>query len=203
MLVTGGAGMIGSTLVDQLVERGAAEIVVLDNFVRGRRENLELGGGERPRDRGRGRRPRPRPGRRADCDGIDVVFHQAAIRITQCAEEPRLALEVLVDGTFNVVEAAAAAGVRQARRRLLGLGLRAGGRVPDRRAAPPLRQRHPLRRGQGLQRGPAAQLPRDDRARLRRPALLQRLRPADGRPRRLHRGAGPLDGADRRRQSRR
>ena len=42
---------------------------------------------------------------------MDVVFHQAAIRITQCAEEPRLALEVLVDGTFNVVEAAAAAGV--------------------------------------------------------------------------------------------
>ena len=37
----------------------------------------------------------------------DLVFHQAAIRITQCAEEPRLALEVLVDGTFNVVEAAA------------------------------------------------------------------------------------------------
>ena len=40
--------------------------------------------------------------------GSDVVFHQAAIRITQCAEEPRLALEVLVDGTFNVIEAAAA-----------------------------------------------------------------------------------------------
>ena len=40
--------------------------------------------------------------------GIDLVFHQAAIRITQCAEEPRLALEVLVDGTFNVLEAAAA-----------------------------------------------------------------------------------------------
>jgi nucleoside-diphosphate-sugar epimerase len=46
-------------------------------------------------------------------EGIDIVFHQAAIRITQCAEEPRLALEVLVDGTFNVVEAAAASGVRK------------------------------------------------------------------------------------------
>jgi UDP-glucose 4-epimerase len=43
----------------------------------------------------------------------DVVFHQAAIRITQCAEDPRLALEVLVDGTFNVVEAAADAKVRR------------------------------------------------------------------------------------------
>jgi UDP-glucose 4-epimerase len=45
--------------------------------------------------------------------GIAVVFHQAAIRITQCASEPRLALEVLVDGTYEVVEAAADAGVRK------------------------------------------------------------------------------------------
>src|SRR6202044_224123 len=45
--------------------------------------------------------------------GIDLVFHQAAIRITQCATEPRLALEVLIDGTYEVVEAAAAAGVRK------------------------------------------------------------------------------------------
>src|SRR5947209_6555837 len=46
-------------------------------------------------------------------DGMDAVFHLAAIRITQCAEDPRLALEVLVDGTFDVVEAAADAGVRK------------------------------------------------------------------------------------------
>ena len=110
VLVTGGAGTIGSTLVDQLVDAGAAEVVVLDNLVRGRRANLDealvsgvvelVEGDIRDRDlvhdltRGR-----------------DLVYHQAAIRITQCAEEPRLALEVLVDGTFNVVEAAAQAGV--------------------------------------------------------------------------------------------
>ncbi len=40
MLVTGGAGTIGSAVVDRLVEAGAAEVVVVDNFVRGRRENL-------------------------------------------------------------------------------------------------------------------------------------------------------------------
>ena len=45
--------------------------------------------------------------------GIDIVFHQAAIRITQCAEEPRLALEVMADGTFNVLEAAVKAGVKK------------------------------------------------------------------------------------------
>ena len=112
ILITGGAGTIGSNLADQLVERGAAEVVVLDNFVRGRRDNLawaEANGNVTIvegdiRDRDLVRRV---------TEGIDVVFHQAAIRITQCAEEPRLALEVLVDGTFNVVEAATDAGVRK------------------------------------------------------------------------------------------
>jgi len=92
-VVTGGAGTIGSTIVDQLLEAGVGEVVVLDNFVRGRMANL---------DRELVARLLP---------GADVLFHQAAIRITQCAEEPRLALEVLVDGTFTVLEAAAAAGV--------------------------------------------------------------------------------------------
>jgi len=43
--------------------------------------------------------------------GIDLLYHQAAIRITRCAEEPRVALDVLAVGTFNVLEAAVAAGV--------------------------------------------------------------------------------------------
>ena len=109
-LITGGAGLVGSHIADQLVRAGAREVVVLDNFVRGRRENLAWALAEGPvrivegdiRDRdllGEAMR------------GVDVVFHQAAIRITQCAEEPRLALEVLADGTFNVLEAAVAAGV--------------------------------------------------------------------------------------------
>ncbi|MFI5487281.1 NAD-dependent epimerase/dehydratase family protein [Micromonospora echinaurantiaca] len=111
-LVTGGAGTIGSHVVDQLVAGGAAEVVVLDNFVRGRRENLA--------------RALPHGSvRLVEGDirdaalvhelthGKDLVFHLAAIRITQCAEEPRLANEVLVDGTFNVLEAAAAATVRK------------------------------------------------------------------------------------------
>ena len=111
-LVTGGAGTIGSHVVDELVSGGAAEVVVMDNFVRGRRENLA----------------RALPSgtvRLVEGDirdvalvheltrGKDLVFHLAAIRITQCAEEPRLANEVLVDGTFNVLEAAAAAKVRK------------------------------------------------------------------------------------------
>lgn len=112
MLITGGAGMIGSTIADQLVERGAGEIVVLDSFVRGRRDNLawaeEHGNVTVVEGDVRDRALVAELAR-----GIDVLFHQAAIRITQCAEEPRLAHEVLVDGAFNVVEAAAAAEVRK------------------------------------------------------------------------------------------
>lgn len=110
IFVTGGAGTIGSTLVDQLVERGAGEVVVLDNFVRGRRQNLEWAEENGKVNVVEGDvRDKELVGELTA--GADIVFHQAAIRITQCAEEPRLALEVLVDGTFNVVEAAAAAGV--------------------------------------------------------------------------------------------
>jgi nucleoside-diphosphate-sugar epimerase len=111
-LVTGGAGTIGSTITDQLVAAGAAEVVVLDNLVRGRRENLTgaLASGTVALVEGDIRDRALVTGLMA---GIDLVFHQAAIRITQCATEPRLALEVLVDGTYEVVEAAADAGVRK------------------------------------------------------------------------------------------
>ena len=109
-LVTGGAGTIGSTIVDQLVAGGAGEIIVLDNLVRGRRDNLA-----QAMTSGRVRLEEGdiRDGAlvRRLMSGIDVLFHQAAIRITQCASEPRLALEVLVDGTYEVIEAAADAGV--------------------------------------------------------------------------------------------
>jgi UDP-glucose 4-epimerase len=111
-LVTGGAGTVGSTIVDQLVRVGAAEVVVLDNLVRGRRANLQWALENGPVRLVDGD-IRDRRLVRDLLDGIDVLFHQAAIRITQCAEEPRLALEVLVDGTFTVLEAAVDAGVRK------------------------------------------------------------------------------------------
>ena len=108
-LVTGGAGLIGSHIVDRLLEEESVEeAIVLDNFVRGRRENLPV---SNPRlciiegdilDRA------------LVChamQGVDTVFHLAALRITQCAEEPRLAFDVLAQGTFNILEAAVEAGV--------------------------------------------------------------------------------------------
>src|SRR2546421_502072 len=112
ILVTGGAGVVGSTIVDHLVRGGAAEVVVLDQFSRGRLANLAWAQENGPvtvipadlRD--------TKQLAVAMC-GMDLVMHQAAIRITQCAEEPRLALEVMVDATFNVLEAAVSAGVEK------------------------------------------------------------------------------------------
>jgi UDP-glucose 4-epimerase len=111
-LITGGAGFIGSDIADRLVTEGFQEIVILDNLTRGRRENLG---------------PAMTSGRvtviegdirdadlvRRAMEGIDIVFHEAAIRITQCAEEPRLAHDVLATGTFNVLEAAVSAKVKR------------------------------------------------------------------------------------------
>ena len=110
VLVTGGAGFIGSTIVDHLVSTGEVEIIVYDNLVRGRMANLEaaLEHGNVIFVEGD---IRDRSLLAEVTNGTDVVYHMAAVRITQCAEEPRLALEVMAEGTFNVLDAAVAADV--------------------------------------------------------------------------------------------
>jgi UDP-glucose 4-epimerase len=111
-LITGGAGLIGSHIADLLVADEIAEVVVLDDFSRGRRENLAgaIGRGNVTVIEGdiRDRRLVSEL-----MEGVDVVFHQAALRITQCAGDPRLGVEVLADGTFNILEAAVEAGVQK------------------------------------------------------------------------------------------
>jgi UDP-glucose 4-epimerase len=111
-LITGGAGLIGSHIADRLVADGFEEIVVLDNFTRGRRQNLEpaMSSGRVAVVEGDIRDTRIV---REVMEGIDIVFHEAAIRITQCAEDPRLAHDVLATGTFNILEAAVAAKVKR------------------------------------------------------------------------------------------
>jgi UDP-glucose 4-epimerase len=103
VLVTGGAGFIGSHIVDLLAEEGCSEIVALDNMVRGRRENLEqamasghvrlVNGDIRDRDL-----------MVSLVEAADIVFHQAALRITHCAAKPRLAMQVMVQSTFDLLE---------------------------------------------------------------------------------------------------
>jgi nucleoside-diphosphate-sugar epimerase len=112
VLVTGGAGLIGSHIVDRLLNESPAEIVVLDNFVRGRRDNLAnaILSGRVTIIEGD---IRDRALVTSAMQGIDVLFHQAAIRITQCAEEPALAMDVLVNGTFIVLDVARQVGIRK------------------------------------------------------------------------------------------
>src|SRR5688500_19096375 len=107
VVVTGGAGNIGSHVVDGAIAAGAREVVALDALVRGVPENLNdaLATG---RARLEQMDIRDRDAVRRAIDGADVVFHQAALRWTRCQEEPRDCQEVMVEGTFNVLEAAAA-----------------------------------------------------------------------------------------------
>ncbi len=113
VLITGGAGLVGSHIADRLANEGVAEVVVLDNFVRGMMANLESAGRQlRKLTVVEGDIADPATVRAA-MSGVDFVFHQAALRITQCAETPRLAVDSLISGTFNVLEAAVEAGVRK------------------------------------------------------------------------------------------
>lgn len=113
ILVTGGAGLIGSTTIDQLLaSENVGEIVIFDNLSRGSTANVA----QALKDRrvrlieGDIRDPRALAGAMA---GMDYAMHFAAIRITACAEHPRQALEVMADGSYNVVEAAHEAKVRK------------------------------------------------------------------------------------------
>ena len=111
VIVTGGAGNVGSHIVDAAIAAGAAEVIALDALVRGVPENLTaaLATGKahlREMD------IRDREAVAAAIAGADIVFHQAALRWTRCQEAPRECQEVMVDGTFNVLEAAAAAKVK-------------------------------------------------------------------------------------------
>jgi UDP-glucose 4-epimerase len=112
IVVIGGAGFVGSHIVDHLVDEPVREIVVLDNFVRGKRSNLSAAA---------------RDARvsivdadvtdvaalRAALTGADYVFHLAALWLGECVHDPRSAVAVNVVGTWNVVEAAQQLGVKK------------------------------------------------------------------------------------------
>jgi len=105
-LVIGGAGLIGSHTVDALLKEDVGEVIVYDNFVRGCMENLsnarkdsrfkvyDIGGDILQSDI-----------LKAAMEGVDGVFHLAALWLLQCHEFPSSAFDVNVRGTFNVMEA--------------------------------------------------------------------------------------------------
>lgn len=113
ILVTGGCGLIGSATIDHLLrDHAPARLVILDNLSRGTLANIA--GVLRDRRVTLVRGDIRDPALVTDTmQGMDAVLHMAALRITACAAEPRAALEVMCDGSFNVLEAARAAGVRK------------------------------------------------------------------------------------------
>jgi UDP-glucose 4-epimerase len=114
LLAIGGAGLIGSHTIDHLLKEDVAEIRIYDNFTRGREENLvnalkdprvkifPLGGELMHRDI-----------LNEAVKGMDGVFHFAAMWLLHCHDYPRSAFEVNVGGTFNVLEACVAQGVKR------------------------------------------------------------------------------------------
>lgn len=113
ILVTGGCGLIGSATIDLLLrEYSPARIVIFDNLSRGTRANVA----EALKDsRVTLIRAdiRDRDALNDALHGIDAVFHMAALRITACAADPGEAAAVMCSGSFNVVDAARAAGVKK------------------------------------------------------------------------------------------
>jgi UDP-glucose 4-epimerase len=106
VMVVGGAGLIGSHVVDELTREDVRQIVVYDNFCRGTVDNLkdalkdprvkiyDIGGDICQTDI-----------LLSAMEGIDYVFHLAALWLLQCYEYPRAAFDVNIRGTFNVLEA--------------------------------------------------------------------------------------------------
>lgn len=114
VVVIGGAGLIGSHTVDQLTRTDVAEILVYDNFVRGRKANV-LGALTDPRVKiyDVGGDILQTDVLQSALDGADGVFHFAALWLLQCHDFPRSAFDVNVRGTFNVLEACVAKNVKR------------------------------------------------------------------------------------------
>ncbi|OLE01849.1 MAG: hypothetical protein AUI36_43785, partial [Cyanobacteria bacterium 13_1_40CM_2_61_4] len=111
VLVTGGAGLVGSHIVDGLVKEGA-RVVVYDDFRRGKMEHLDWAcahGDVRIVEAD----IRDRETLRRSMKGVHYVFHEAAAWLRLCQNEPRLSLEVNIVGTFQLLEACVEAGVKK------------------------------------------------------------------------------------------
>ena len=114
VVVIGGAGLIGSHVVERLLDEPVAEVVIYDNLTRGRMENLEEAlKDERVHLNAVGGDIRDTDILTDALQGSKTVFHLAALWLLHCHEYPRSAFEVNIGGTFNVLEACRAAGVEK------------------------------------------------------------------------------------------
>jgi UDP-glucose 4-epimerase len=113
LLVTGGCGLIGSSTIDLLLREHRPErIVILDNLARGSLANVEQALKDPRVSLVRGD-IRDVDAVRNAMQGMDAVVHMAALRITACAADTHEAMQVMCDGSFNVVDAARHAGIKK------------------------------------------------------------------------------------------
>jgi UDP-glucose 4-epimerase len=103
--VIGGAGLVGSHIVDQLVATDVGEILVIDNFVRGSRRNLAQALERTSRVRVVEASITDRDAMRRELQGVDGVFLLSALWLGECVADPRSAWEVNLMGTLSVIEA--------------------------------------------------------------------------------------------------
>lgn len=109
-LVTGGAGFIGSNIVEELVKRGES-VRVLDNFSTGKRENLKGFGKDVELIEGDIRSYHIV---KQAVEGMDVVLHQAALpSVPRSINDPITSNDVIVGGTLNLLDASREAGVKR------------------------------------------------------------------------------------------
>ena len=106
ILVLGGAGFIGSFVVRELLKTDIAEVIVYDNFSRGKLSNIA----DCLQDPRCSVFPYGGDIREVDVldkafEGVDYVFHLAAMWLLHCKDFPRTAFDVNIAGTFNVLEA--------------------------------------------------------------------------------------------------
>jgi len=113
ILVTGGCGLVGSTTIDLLLrDYSPASIVIIDDLSRGTLANVEAALKD-PRVTLVREDIRDEEAVHRVMQGMDAVIHMATLRITACAANPREAMGVMCDGSFNVVEAAQTCGVKK------------------------------------------------------------------------------------------
>jgi len=112
IMLIGGAGLVGSHIVDQLIHEPVSEIIVFDNFVRGTWENLASASNS-PKVKVVEASMMDVLTLRQEMEGVDGVFLLASLWLGECVNEPRSAWEVNTLGTWNVVEACYDLGVKR------------------------------------------------------------------------------------------
>ena len=135
VLITGGAGFVGSYVIEKLLKEKVKEIIIIDNLFRGTKKNIQssLDSGKVKLFEGDIRDLNLVKKLMAN---IDYCYHLAAFRITHCVAEPRNALEVMYDGTFNVLEACVENKIKKNHLCLLRLYLRSSKSISNKGRPP-------------------------------------------------------------------